>query len=252
MSSDTYRIVTGDQGKDLLALSREIIPPAWPEFMLHDLTAQRLVDCYQKLPQFQFILEDGAGRTVAMANSIPLRWDGAIDDLPEEGWDWALTKGLDDLASGRRPNLLCALQIVVPAEFKGRGLSSRAVRAMTANGAAHGLDTMVAPVRPNRKSDYPLTSIDRYIGWKTDNGLPYDPWMRVHARLGARIVRVCHRAMRITGTVAEWEKWTGLHFPESGPYVVPGALVPVEMDVENDFGTYIEPNVWMHHPAVKK
>jgi hypothetical protein len=31
-------------------------------------------------------------------------------------------------------------------------------------------------------------------------------------------------------------------------YVVPGALVPVEIDRERDEGHYLEPNVWMVHP----
>lgn len=53
--------------------------------------------------------------------------------------------------------------------------------------------------------------------------------------------------MRITGTIAEWEKWTGIKFAESGRYVIPGALVPIEIDLENNLGTYIEPNVWMVH-----
>ena len=44
--------------------------------------------------------------------------------------------------------------------------------------------------------------------------------------------------MRVTGTVAEWEEWTELAFPESGAYVVPGALVPVELDRERDEGLY--------------
>lgn len=54
--------------------------------------------------------------------------------------------------------------------------------------------------------------------------------------------------MTVTGTVGEWEGWTGMRFPESGPYVVPGALCPVRMDLERDLGTYEEPNVWMRHP----
>ena len=53
--------------------------------------------------------------------------------------------------------------------------------------------------------------------------------------------------MTITGTVAEWEGWTGMLFPESGDYVVPGALELVTIDREADLGTYVEPNVWMHH-----
>lgn len=36
-------------------------------------------------------------------------------------------------------------------------------------------------------------------------------------------------------------------FPESGHYVVPGALVPITIDRERDQGVYVEPNVWMVH-----
>lgn len=43
------------------------------------------------------------------------------------------------------------------------------------------------------------------------------------------------------------EAWTGLRFPESGAYVVPGALTPVTIDREADRGEYVEPNVWMRH-----
>lgn len=55
--------------------------------------------------------------------------------------------------------------------------------------------------------------------------------------------------MKVTGSVVEWEKWAGMRFPESGEYVVEGALVPVSMDIERDVGVYVEPNVWMRHPV---
>jgi hypothetical protein len=35
--------------------------------------------------------------------------------------------------------------------------------------------------------------------------------------------------------------------PESGFYVVTGALVPVEIDRERDIGEYIEPACWVRH-----
>jgi hypothetical protein len=62
------------------------------------------------------------------------------------------------------------------------------------------------------------------------------------------VIRVAPSSMRIAGTVENWESWTGLRFPDSGAYVVSGALVPVEIDVDRDEGVYVEPNVWMHHP----
>jgi hypothetical protein len=53
--------------------------------------------------------------------------------------------------------------------------------------------------------------------------------------------------MAISGTVSEWESWTGMRFPESGEYIVPDALVPVIVDVAADRCDYVEPNVWMVH-----
>ena len=52
---------------------------------------------------------------------------------------------------------------------------------------------------------------------------------------------------RITGTVAEWEAWSRMAFPESGEYVVPGALALVRIDRERDVGEHVEPNVWVRH-----
>jgi hypothetical protein len=53
--------------------------------------------------------------------------------------------------------------------------------------------------------------------------------------------------MIITGTVTEWEQWTGMAFPESGRYVVPDALDLVDISREKDRGTYAETNLWMSH-----
>ena len=110
-----------------------------------------------------------------------------------------------------------------------------------------GFQALIIPVRPSEKSKYPLTSLDDYITWKTDEGLPFDAWLRVHVRLGGKIIKVCHGSKRVIGTRLEWKSWTGLEFPQSGSYIIPGALNPMEMNVEKDQGVYIEPNVWMVH-----
>jgi hypothetical protein len=111
----------------------------------------------------------------------------------------------------------------------------------------HGLECLVAPVRPTWKERYPLTPLERYMRWERPDGLPFDPWIRLHHRLGAEILALAPRSLDVRGTVAAWEEWTGMAFPESGDYVVPGALVPVAVDREHDEGRYVEPNVWMRH-----
>ena len=41
-------------------------------------------------------------------------------------------------------------------------------------------------------------------------------------------------------------------FPESGEYVIPGALQPVLIDRNRDAGRYEDPNVWMRHPVARR
>jgi hypothetical protein len=71
--------------------------------------------------------------------------------------------------------------------------------------------------------------------------------MRVHERLGAEVLKSEPQSLRITGTVAEWESWTEMAFPETGEYVFPRGLATLAVDREADVGRYWEPNVWMRH-----
>jgi hypothetical protein len=110
-----------------------------------------------------------------------------------------------------------------------------------------GLGGLIAPVRPSWKERYPLAPIERYALWRRADGLPFDPWLRVHVRLGGEILRPEPESLRITGSVSEWETWTEMAFPESGSYVFPHGLAPVRIDRERDTGAYWEPNVWVRH-----
>ena len=249
MSLPAFRTVIGTECEDFWAITREVMVPAWPQFMLHDSVSDRYwPELFDRFPEYQFMLAAADSEAVlAVGYSLPLAWDGALDDLPDEGWDWAMTRGMEDYAEGRRPRVQCALAVVVADEYRGRGLSAQAIREMQSIGAGKGLPRLLVPARPTLKSAYPLTPIERYTTWQTPDGLPFDPWLRVHARLGGRIVKPCPRSMKVEAPEAEWEQWTGMRFPESGEYVVPGGLVPVHIDRAADVGTYIEPNVWMCH-----
>jgi GNAT superfamily N-acetyltransferase len=196
----------------------------------------------EELPEFQFHLVGDDDEILARARSIPVRWDGTVEDLPV-GIDGAIARGFEQDGA----NVLCALVIMVPRDLQSRGLSSEVVQAMTEIARRHGLSSLIAPVRPSWKERYPLIPIERYARWRRDDGLLFDPWMRVHERLGAGVLKPEPRSLRITGTVAEWESWTEMSFPESGDYWFPGGLATVRIDQDGDSGTYWEPNVWMHH-----
>jgi len=242
-----YTIMTWAERQEDEAEER-IAQAAWPAFMLEDPVAnQYFWRLYQDFPHYQFMLYDG-DQPIAIGNSIPFVWDGTPEGLPATGWDYVLVQGVKDLEAGNEPSALSAINIAIDREYVGRGISRQMVQAMRSIARRAGLGQMVAPVRPNQKPMYPLTPMERYVNWThTDGEAPFDAWMRVHWRLGAQVVKVCPQSMTIPGTVAEWESWTGMRFPESGPYIIPGALTPVDIDRERDMGLYVEPNVWMRH-----
>lgn len=225
-----------------------IIDQGWPRFMLFDPVADRYwTRLHTYFPQYQLALYDDDMNVIAIGNSVPFRWDGRDESLSPRGWDWVMETAVQGYEAGDTPNALSAISITVARSHIGRGVSGQVVRAMRRVARDGGLKAMVAPVRPNLKSLYPLTPMERYILWKTAEGTPFDPWLRGHFKAGARIVKVCPQSMNIPGSVDQWEEWASMIFPESGQYVVPGALNPVEINVEDDLGLYIEPNIWVVH-----
>lgn len=113
-----------------------------------------------------------------------------------------------------------------------------------------GLSPLVAPVRPMWKDRFPCTSIEDYVSWSRSDGHPFDPWVRLHVRLGARILRPEPLSMEFTAPVSDWELWTGMHFERDGNYIFPGGLAP--LNVAGRLGRYWEPNVWMLHEVPRE
>jgi hypothetical protein len=228
----------------------ELVERAWkrtrdvlPEYNNHgDVLNVYWPRLTEERPDFQFHLVGQGDEILARARAVPTRWDGSVADLPA-GIDGALARGFDEGGA----NVLCALVIMVPRDLQGRGLSGEAVKAMLELARRHGLDGLIAPVRPSWKERYPLIPIERYAAWRRKDGLLFDPWMRVHERLGATVLKPEPRSLRITGSVVDWEEWTEMRFPESGEYWFPRGLATLSIDRERDVGSYWEPNVWMRH-----
>jgi GNAT superfamily N-acetyltransferase len=159
----------------------------------------------QDFRDFQFILYyDERGTALAQGHSIPCWWDGTVAGLPA-GIDGAIDGAVTLFEDGGQPNTLSALAIEIPPEHQGGGLARRMIGGMRDIAAAHGLSNLIAPLRPTWKERYPLTPIERYAAWTRDDGLPFDPWIRLHIRLGAEILQPVPQSLRITGTVGEWE-----------------------------------------------
>jgi GNAT superfamily N-acetyltransferase len=241
-----YRIETAAERSDIEALAGEI--DVWPTYNHHGVVTRPYWSVlYEIFPDFQFVLSDSqTAEILGVGNSIPCYWDGTVDGLPS-GIDQTILKAFQLKELGGHPNTLSALAIAIPTEHQGKGLSRVMVESMIGIARKHGFSNLIAPVRPNWKERYPSMPIDQYVTKKLDDGLPFDPWIRVHVRMGADVLKTAPQSLEITGTVAEWEDWTKQQFPKSGRYQFPRGLSILEIDAEKNMGRYWEPNVWLRH-----
>ena len=224
---------------------------AWPEFMKKDPIGNMYYAVADSaFPEHVLVFLDDAGAVVARAFTAPFAHGGTAGELFDDGWDGVLHRAMRTHVAGDTPDTVSAIEISIKPDVQGSGLSSVVLSAMRDNAAKLGFTELLAPVRPNgkRDADQPMSE---YVANVRADGLPSDPWLRVHVRAGGRIVQVAPRSMVIPGTLAEWRSWTGLPFDTDGPVHVPAALTPVMCDVAHDYAVYVEPNVWVRHVTVR-
>jgi GNAT superfamily N-acetyltransferase len=241
------RVVTTGEHPELEDETRAALRVEWPEFIFHDqVTSAHIGRVEEYFPPYDVLLLDD-GEVVAGGWGVPLAWDGHTGTLPPDGYDGALVQAVTGHENGVTPDTLSVMAAGVKRGRQGRGLAGQVLTALRERATAGGLSRVIAPVRPTLKTRYPLTPMAAFARWARDDGLHLDPWIRTHQRLGARILGPAPRSMIITGSVAEWEEWAAMAFPDSGPYVVPQALDLVSIDRERDEGRYEETNLWMRH-----
>lgn len=219
---------------------------SWPTFIGADAEAAL------HLPTIRTVFADDElallerDRVLAAGWGVRIRWDGSVGQLPS-GYSGSLARSLRDRDEDRRPDtfVLCAIQ--VDGREGGRSLAGTMITALTEHAVDHGLHQVIAPLRPTLKHRYPLIPIAEYASWVRGDGTPLDPWLRTHVRMGARILATDEGSQTFTGTVAQWEQWSGLALPASGSYVVPDALAPLTVDRPGDLGVCVEPGIWVQH-----
>ncbi|MFD5828660.1 Long-chain-fatty-acid--CoA ligase [Lentzea sp. NPDC060358] len=240
-------IVPNGERPDLQGDAQAALRDGWPAFVLRDPVSGRCRDAVAEyFPDFDvLLLEDDV--VLARATAVALRWDGRTSALPEGGYDGALLTSVAEHESGVVPDTLCIVAATVRADRTGGGLAGKVLAALRERAAAAGLERVVVPVRPSSKARHPATSMEDFARWTREDGLHLDPWIRTHQRLGASVLAPAPRSMVVTGSVAQWESWTGAVFPRTGRYVVEGGLDLVAIDRERDLGVYEETNLWMRH-----
>lgn len=232
----------------------EFFASGWPPFIWNDPVMQRAwKEWFQYFPEFQYA-EMVNGKLAASVHAVPLRWDAPFEDLPDgmntfdSGWDWVIEQSMEDYCFKQTPNVLSAAAIVVAPEMQGQGLAGEAVNHLKYLAKLHGFNAVIAPLRPSQKRLYPDMDIEEYISMKKPGtDLPFDSWIRLHVRLGARIIKPCLESIIISEPLEKWTQWTGVSFDKSGVYAIPGGDEPLIVDVEENQGDYSAAGVWVVH-----
>lgn len=220
---------------------------AFPAFIAADPVATAYIARVRKwFAEFNITLLDEDERPAATGWGVPIRWSGELHDLPT-GYTDTTRRAVEDRQAGHVCDTFVICGGIVDQSRLRQGLAQQLVTALRDLPAAATLARVIAPVRPTQKSSYPLTAISTYAAWTRDDGSPLDPWLRTHVRLGGRIIAMAPHSQTMTGTVGQWQSWTGLKLPSTGHYVIPDGLAPLYVDREQDIGTLTEPNVWMQH-----
>ena len=143
-------------------------------------------------------------------------------------------------------NVLCAMVIQIPRSLQGRGLSAAALRRWRTSARAHGLASLIAPVRPSWKERYPLIADRAVRGLAARRRAALRP---VAARARARRRRrSCDPSRSPSGSPARrpsGKNGSGCGSPRTGSTSSRAASRRSRSTTAS--GSYWEPNVWMHH-----
>lgn len=226
---------------------KQAIADAFPAVITESNTIKKYWDKIEKnFPEYQQFLLSPNKDLVGFINLVPIQYNGFLDDLPNRGWDWMVEKSISDFQNNNRPNNLGGLQIIVREEYQKQGYSKVILNHAKELLKLHGFKQLLIPIRPTRKHEFPEMEMLDYIKLK-ENQRIFDPWIRTHLKAGAEIIKVCNQSMTMQGDIKFWEKILNIPNLETGRYQLTGALNLVSIDRENDYGCYIEPNIWIKY-----
>jgi GNAT superfamily N-acetyltransferase len=245
---DQFRIVPYKEQPELANEVADIEAETFPKFIEEDrIWAEVAPHFYDEFSDYQFFVVDAAkNRFVGLCNNVPFRWDGNPNHLP--GYHRMLSTALVDWRAGKKPNSLSSVQVIIDPAYRGQDVPGVIFGGLTRLVQDHLLTSLVSAIRPTLKEQYPLTPIEEYVLWRRKDGELFDPWLRAQEKLGAELIKSVPDSTVIEGTISDWEGWTGMTFPASGDYWLPGGLATLNIDLTDDIGRHNEPHVWFKYP----
>lgn len=221
------------------------VKEAFPTIILKSaLIQQQWKKIEQYFPSHQIFAFSSENELIGFVNTIPFSWQKDAHELPNDGWDWMVEKGIKDYESNTKANSLGGLQIIITKKYLGQGFSKILIAKAKELKNNNAYNNLFIPIRPTFKHKFASMPMEEYLNYKEKNKI-FDPWIRTHVNSGASIIKICHNSMNVKGPIQFWEEIHKSKISKSGPILIKGALSPIAIDIENNQGEYREPNIWI-------
>ena len=238
---ENFDVTTIAERPDLADECTRLHTGVFPKYMRYQpLSVRPIIKYFNYMVIF---LQDE--KVIAVGGLMPMQWNGNKDELPT--YPNLVKDGINIQDEQKQFNCLGALFAAISSNHQGKGLSYQLILEMKKMAKMAGCEHLMLPIRPTLKCQYPYSTLSEYLKLRRDDGSYYDPWVRVHHKLGGEIVNLMEECDIFSGPINEWEKVTDQKFRQSGSYIVPRALSPLEIDVAKNVGTISEGNIWIKH-----
>jgi GNAT superfamily N-acetyltransferase len=196
------------------------------------------------------------GDIVAMVSTNRINWDGAIDSL--RTWDavagGSIEKG--DFTKTYIPdgNTLNIMSISVDPEMQGKGLATILYREVLNMAEYFGVEHLICSFRPcgfgKYKVQAPISFTD-YCRLTKEDGLPWDPWLRIATRYGMVPLRIENAAITVEVSRDQFEMLRNTYNKNNWRRNSEGKWECGEAGtwtIIEDKAIYAEPNLWSEIP----
>lgn len=192
-----------------------------------------------------------SGELIAHGIATRIEWDG--DPATLRGWQQVVRRAYDTLVVGRQPsNTLVGLFIKVEDAFREQGWAGRVVESMKALASRAGLRSLVIPLRlpTGYEHDNAARPYEEFAFERREDGEYRDHWLRLHVRLGARVIGHSLTSHQHAMNVEDFRRYFEVDAIDGSGYCLArrnGEWYRPYVDVERDCVIINEGCVWVQH-----